>query len=994
MAIRTETAITSTIPLYYVLASLVAFFRRPAKSPDKDSTVTIPDAAPSSPRFRKSLLSASALTIIISVVESILEGVQIGGLSKDVDDELFADLLFLVTCIILFLGLLHSNCDVRYPEVGSWILSILVRAMYTFPCRYFQCNQASWNLVCISISAQIIGILLTILIGLMQTCLRSRKWHDQSPESQPLLGEQNESFPIKKDDAKEEQKEDETEDEKARKQIRERPFRQYVMSFKIFTPFVWPVTTRQKLYFGGMCACSVAARVINVLQPLSLGAVINGLAHSYVPWKQICVFVLLNLLASSIGVSLIDAYFNLKLSTEQSMSLNRAAYDHIMNLSADFQDSKSSGNVWQALEQSHSVVSLFHDIAFQVTPAVIDLVAGFVVLWSVFGGYMGLLLTTTIVSFLWLTVNALAPKTELHRKYQDAFIAEYCQLVDSSSNWHTSTHNGQIPREKAQYGTKAQAFADSQLSLAYYSFSTRSVRYLVHMLAFFFACSLAATQIARNEQKAGAFVVLTSYWAQLSWPLSQIVEQINRTLEKLIDTERLLVLFERKPAIQDLPEAKQYVHLGGAVEFENVYFSYDGKRNAAEGITFRAVAGGKTALVGETGAGKSSALKLLFRLYDPEKGRILLDGQDLKGLILDSFRKHIGVVPQDPALFDTTILDNVRYPDLSLSEAEVQAACKAVALHDKIMTFNNGYMEKVGERGCRLSGGELQRLAIARAILKKPDILLLDEATSSVDSVTEAKIQASLDELCKGKTTFVIAHRLSTILKADQILVIESGKIVESGTHSELLQKKGTYHKLWNTQLKLQSEVEREAKSAAKKEELTLVDDLRESQEQSTELIKVTSEGEVEDKKARDASDEPKEGKTEAKKARGRQTVKDRINSINRRLSSSRSPRRNTNNDSGEASTRSPTRSPLKASAPEFVPSSHDNGQGDGVAELGSGVTLRSRRSKQANKGTARSRRARSEPAARDGDSETDENTSTEDENDRARFSRIPKRSR
>lgn len=998
MAIGQETATTSTILIYYVVASVVAYFRRPPTTAEAAAK-----SASLRPRLWKTLLGVTIFTILISIVESCWQSAAINGLRKEVNDTLFADLFFVVTWVILLLGLIHSKCEVRYPHFGAWVLS-LIRGGVIIPNRYWQpwISKEAQIVMLVLVTLETAATLLTILVGLLQKHLRSPSVRDDSPESQPLLREQNESADATKtDDKKDREEREDSEDEKARKEIRDRPIRKYLTSFKIFLPYMIPNSTRQRFYFGGMCICSVAERIVNIATPLILGAVINGLGHWRMPWKEIFIYILLTLLESSVGVSLLETILNLRLSQEQGLAMNRAAYDHVMNLSASFQDSKSSASVWQSLYQARSVVSLFHDVAFDVAPSIFDLVAGFIVLSTIFGGYMALLLITSIVSFLWLTVNALPPKAELQRKHREAYIAEFYQLVESSSNWHTCTQFGQIPREKQQFRIKGQATQDAFFQSAYYGYSTRSVRVFIHMMAFFGAASLAALEISNVEQNIGAFVVLTSYWAQLSQPLYAIVEEINRTLEKLVDAERLLVLLEREPAVKDAPDAKEYKYLGGAVEFEDVHFSYDGKRNASEGTSFRTAAGTQTAIVGETGGGKSTLMKLLFRFYDPEKGRVLIDGQDIKDLQMDSFRKHIGVVPQDPALFNTTILDNVRYPDFTLGEKEVQAACKAAALHDRIMTFPKGYQEKAGERGCRLSGGELQRLAIARVILKKPDILLLDEATSSVDSLTEQHIQKSLDEMCKGKTTFVIAHRLSTILKSDQTLVIDGGKIVESGTHAELLEKKGAYHKLWTTQLKLQRDAEKADKTSADKEGLTLVNDLRESEEESTELIRVTSEADKDEKSAKPAKEEVAEvngreqleGKPATKEARGRQTVKDVINSFNRRLSSSRSPKPGKNGKDSGSQAASPIRSRLKANAPEFVPRSIGKGQSDGSVEVGENVAMRNKKEKESGAGKDGRRRATSEPAVRDG-GESEGDVTPEDESGTARYSRIPKKRR
>ena len=276
----------------------------------------------------------------------------------------------------------------------------------------------------------------------------------------------------------------------------------------------------------------------------------------------------------------------------------------------------------------------------------------------------------------------------------------------------------------------------------------------------------------------------------------------NQHLQRLlIDAEELLTLFQRKASVKDGPN-ELCIH-GGHVEFEKVGFSYDGNKEIIRDLDFHAGSGKTIALVGETGAGKSTVLKLLFRFYDVTAGSICIDGQDIRNVTLSSLREHIGVVPQDPVLFNDTIKANIRFARLSATDDDIVEACKAAAIHEKILTFTKGYATQVGERGIKLSGGELQRVAIARAILKKPQIVLLDEATSAVDSETEERIQEGLQQLCKGRTTFVVAHRLSTIKDADRILVVRDGAILEQGTSAELLKSKGKYYSLWTKQMGL-----------------------------------------------------------------------------------------------------------------------------------------------------------------------------------------------
>ena len=277
-------------------------------------------------------------------------------------------------------------------------------------------------------------------------------------------------------------------------------------------------------------------------------------------------------------------------------------------------------------------------------------------------------------------------------------------------------------------------------------------------------------------------------------------------LSNLIDAEQLLLLFQTKSSIKDGPKSLQ-LSRGGEVDFEHVSFGYDGKKQTINDLSFHVAPGQTIALIGETGGGKSTILKLVFRFYDVTGGSIRIDGQDVRDVTVESLRELIGVVPQDPSLFNETVMDNVRYAKLDATDEEVMDACKAAAVHDKILTFTDGYLSKVGEHGVKLSGGELQRIAIARAILKDPRIILLDEATSAVDSETEGEIQKGLKKLANGRTTFVVAHRLSTIMDADLILVIKDGTILEQGPPAELLKAKGRYYDLWSKQMGISNKV-------------------------------------------------------------------------------------------------------------------------------------------------------------------------------------------
>ena len=276
----------------------------------------------------------------------------------------------------------------------------------------------------------------------------------------------------------------------------------------------------------------------------------------------------------------------------------------------------------------------------------------------------------------------------------------------------------------------------------------------------------------------------------------------------MINSERMLELFKERSTVFDEPYVQDLVSCQGEILFDDVKFAYDPRKPALDGLSFHCAPGTTTALVGESGGGKSTVFRLLFRFYNTGSGSIQVDGHDVKSLTIDSLRRHIGVVPQDTVLFNETLMYNLKYANPTASDDDVYAACRAASIHEKILTFPDGYNARVGERGLKLSGGEKQRVAIARTILKDPCIILLDEATAALDSETEQHIQEALDSLSKGRTTLVIAHRLSTITTADQILVLHAGQVAERGTHDELLALKGRYASMWRKQIRAQKAAE------------------------------------------------------------------------------------------------------------------------------------------------------------------------------------------
>jgi ABC-type transport system involved in Fe-S cluster assembly fused permease/ATPase subunit len=331
---------------------------------------------------------------------------------------------------------------------------------------------------------------------------------------------------------------------------------------------------------------------------------------------------------------------------------------------------------------------------------------------------------------------------------------------------------------------------------------------MVFVLGLLVTCFIAAYQVTTGQVPGAKFVVLIAYMGQLQSPLNFFGTFYRMIQSAMINSERMLELFKERPTVVDREDAHPLPSCEGDLRFRDVHFSYDNRKPALTGLDFQCPPGTTTAFVGESGGGKSTVFRLLYRFYNTESGSIQVDGHNVTDLTIDSVRSHIGVVPQDTVLFNETLMYNLKYANPQATDEQVYEACRAASIHDKILTFPDKYETKVGERGLRLSGGEKQRVAIARTILKNPRIIMLDEATAALDTETEQHIQEAFTTLAQGRTMLIIAHRLSTITHADQILVLNKGRVQERGTHEELLEKNGHYAAMWKKQIRAQRAAE------------------------------------------------------------------------------------------------------------------------------------------------------------------------------------------
>ncbi|OJD18092.1 hypothetical protein AJ78_01864 [Emergomyces pasteurianus Ep9510] len=577
----------------------------------------------------------------------------------------------------------------------------------------------------------------------------------------------------------------------------------FIANLRAILPFYWPSRKpKLQLLYVGVGICMVFERVMNIIIPLQIGTITNILSKNdgIFPWKEISFFIVLRLLDSNCGLPAITKFLWVPLEDYSYKNLSTAAYNQIMTLSSDYHDNKDSGALWQAVTRGQNVKDMVYSLCFVIGPMMIDLALAISVLYYLFDAYMALDIAAVAVLFVWSSSKILSIQAEKRREWVVNESKEFTHMSETTSNWHTVSYFNQISHEKLKYSSHVGDHLASRRKVKIWGHVEQTVQSLAMLSGLMIACFLAVYQVVQGNKPIGSFIMLLSYWGQLSSPLYLIANGFGGLAIDMVNMEEFLELLKRKPTITDHLHAKP-IHLNSCdIEFANVNFSYDGTREVLKNVNFKVKSGQTTALVGQTGGGKTTILKMLNRFYDPTSGSVRIGGQDISQITLKSLRENIGVVPQNPTLFKDTIMNNIRYGRRDASDEEIIEACKAVALHERILTLTDSYDTMVGERGQTLSGGELQRVAIARVIIQNPKIVLLDEATSSMDSETEDHVQRSLHCLSEGRTTIIIAHRLSSVIHADKIMVVENGGIVQEGNHEQLLNTNGPYRRLWGFQ--------------------------------------------------------------------------------------------------------------------------------------------------------------------------------------------------
>lgn len=575
-------------------------------------------------------------------------------------------------------------------------------------------------------------------------------------------------------------------------------------------PYLWPreePALRRRVVLAFVCL--LAARLTSISVPWLYKQAVDTLTPGHsavlvVPLGLLLAYGSLRFL-QQLFTEAQDLVFD-RVTEFASRIVSLKIFRHLFALSLRFHLDRRTGGLSRTIERgTRGIEIMLRMIFFRAGPSVLELIFVSIILGWALGWAFALVTILTLVAYAAFTIAVTEWRLAFRRAMNQTDAEANARAIDSIINYETVKYFSNEEHEAHRYGDALQAYEratlKSKASLAGLNLGQGGIIGIGLVVLMV----LAAHGVARGTMTVGDFVMVNSYLIQLALPLNFLGMVYREVKQSLADMEQMFGLLDQVPEVADKPGAQPLAIRGGEIAFEDVHFSYDANpstqsREILKGISFCIKPGQSLAIVGASGAGKSTIARLLFRFFDVSQGRITIDGQDIRNLTQNSVRAAIGVVPQDTVLFNETIAYNIAYGRPGATQEEIERAAERAAIHRFISTQPTGYLTRVGERGLKLSGGEKQRVAIARTILKNPPILILDEATSALDTHTERDIQAALADVSRHRTTLMIAHRLSTVVDADEIIVLEAGRIAERGNHAALLAHNGLYAGLWQHQ--------------------------------------------------------------------------------------------------------------------------------------------------------------------------------------------------
>lgn len=575
-------------------------------------------------------------------------------------------------------------------------------------------------------------------------------------------------------------------------------------------PFLWPKKNFLLQLKVVICiVLLIAGRGINLFVPIYHKHIVNALSELEFCWDLVLVYVGFKFLqgGGTGGMGLLNnlrSFLWIKIQQYTTREVEVQLFSHLHGLSLRWHLSRKTGEVLRVMDRgTDSINNLLSYILFNIFPTITDIIIACIYFVYAFNIWFGLIVFATMFLYIVATIGVTEWRTKFQRRMNLADNATKARSVDSLLNFETVKYYGAEDYEVSGFREAVLKFQDEEWKSIITLNILNTLQNVTVCGGLLGGSLLCAYMVSTTKTlTVGDYVLFASYILQLYVPLNWFGTYYRAIQKNFVDMENMFDLMSEKAEVTDVSGAPPLVISHGAVEFRNVSFSYIPERQVLNNVSFQVPAGKTLALVGPSGGGKSTIVRLLFRFYDVGNGEILIDGQNVRAVKQSSLRQAIGVVPQDTVLFNNSIKYNILYGKTTAAEADVVAAARSADIHEKILTFPDSYNTQVGERGLKLSGGEKQRVAIARTILKSPAVVLLDEATSALDTQTERNIQAALAEVCSNRTTIVVAHRLSTIIHADEIAVLKDGEIVERGRHEVLIKAGGEYAQMWAQQLK------------------------------------------------------------------------------------------------------------------------------------------------------------------------------------------------